>query len=261
MPWLPPTCVHGAAFSFRRWGSRRDLVFFHHGLSAFFFQPAVQAGDAKISGVLFGKFVGRILVGIGGGEDHFSAFRNHVFDGGFCASFIINIFGFDNFNAGDILLDGCHGFMHGPLSGTLMAEIILDGVATTVDVSALDLARFGEGRLIREFAVLLALGTPVRQLMGQLFVESAYIGLLGSLAGLVLGAACALEVQLRGLDMASLMPQGITVSGFAISTTIHARLTPPILYWTGGIVLASTLLLSLMPMRRIRRVRIAETLR
>jgi sarcosine oxidase subunit beta len=47
-----------------------------------------------------------------------------------------------------------HGFMHGPISGKLMAEIILDGVATTIDVSALDLARFGEGRLIREYNVV-----------------------------------------------------------------------------------------------------------
>jgi sarcosine oxidase, subunit beta len=47
-----------------------------------------------------------------------------------------------------------HGFMHGPISGKLMAEIILDGSAATVDVSKLDLARFGEGRLIREYNVV-----------------------------------------------------------------------------------------------------------
>lgn len=47
-----------------------------------------------------------------------------------------------------------HGFMHGPVSGLLMAEIILDGKATTVDVSMLDLARFEEGRLIHEYNVV-----------------------------------------------------------------------------------------------------------
>jgi sarcosine oxidase subunit beta len=47
-----------------------------------------------------------------------------------------------------------HGFMHGPVSGKLMAEIILDGMATTLDVSQLDLARFVEGRLIREYNVV-----------------------------------------------------------------------------------------------------------
>jgi len=47
-----------------------------------------------------------------------------------------------------------HGFMHGPISGKLMAEIILDGRASTVDVSMLDLARFEEDRLIHEYNVV-----------------------------------------------------------------------------------------------------------
>jgi sarcosine oxidase subunit beta len=47
-----------------------------------------------------------------------------------------------------------HGFMHGPISGKLMSEIILDGAAHTVDVSSLDLARFEEGRLIHEYNVI-----------------------------------------------------------------------------------------------------------
>lgn len=47
-----------------------------------------------------------------------------------------------------------HGFMHGPISGKLMAEIILDGKPSTVDVSMLDLARFEEGRLITEYNVV-----------------------------------------------------------------------------------------------------------
>jgi len=47
-----------------------------------------------------------------------------------------------------------HGFMHGPISGKLMSEIILDGKAATVDVSMLDLARFDEGRLIHEYNVI-----------------------------------------------------------------------------------------------------------
>jgi len=47
-----------------------------------------------------------------------------------------------------------HGFMHGPIAGKLMAEIILDGQASTMDISMLDLARFKEGRLIHEYNVV-----------------------------------------------------------------------------------------------------------
>lgn len=47
-----------------------------------------------------------------------------------------------------------HGFMHGPIAGKLMSEYIVDGSFSTVDVSMLDLARFEEGRLIKEYTVV-----------------------------------------------------------------------------------------------------------
>ena len=47
-----------------------------------------------------------------------------------------------------------HGFMHGPVSGKLISEIILDGRPLTVDVSMLDLARFSENRLVQEYNVV-----------------------------------------------------------------------------------------------------------
>ncbi|MGZ6345988.1 MAG: NAD(P)/FAD-dependent oxidoreductase [Anaerolineales bacterium] len=47
-----------------------------------------------------------------------------------------------------------HGFMHGPISGKLMAECILDGKFQSLDVSILDLARFTEDRQIREYNVV-----------------------------------------------------------------------------------------------------------
>jgi sarcosine oxidase subunit beta len=47
-----------------------------------------------------------------------------------------------------------HGFMHGPIAGKLMAELIVDGKYETVDVSMLDLARFEEGRQVQEYNVV-----------------------------------------------------------------------------------------------------------
>jgi sarcosine oxidase subunit beta len=47
-----------------------------------------------------------------------------------------------------------HGFMHGPISGKLISEFILDGAFSTVEVAELDLARFDEGRLIKEYNVV-----------------------------------------------------------------------------------------------------------
>ena len=47
-----------------------------------------------------------------------------------------------------------HGFMQGPICGKLMAEILIDGEASTVDVSMLDYNRFAENRLIHEYNVV-----------------------------------------------------------------------------------------------------------
>jgi len=47
-----------------------------------------------------------------------------------------------------------HGFMHGPISGKLMSEYILDGKFESLDVSTLDLARFEEDRMIKEYNVV-----------------------------------------------------------------------------------------------------------
>jgi sarcosine oxidase, subunit beta len=38
-----------------------------------------------------------------------------------------------------------HGFMHGPIAGQLMAEMLVHGRAVTMDAGALDLARFARG--------------------------------------------------------------------------------------------------------------------
>ena len=46
-----------------------------------------------------------------------------------------------------------HGFMHGPICGQLMAELITTGRATTLDVSSLALSRFAEGRAIHDDSV------------------------------------------------------------------------------------------------------------
>jgi sarcosine oxidase, subunit beta len=38
-----------------------------------------------------------------------------------------------------------HGFMHGPIAGQLMAELVADGRAHTVDIAPLDIERFRRG--------------------------------------------------------------------------------------------------------------------
>jgi sarcosine oxidase subunit beta len=46
-----------------------------------------------------------------------------------------------------------HGVMHAPAVGELMAELIVDG-RTSLDISALRLGRFREGKLVAEHNVI-----------------------------------------------------------------------------------------------------------
>jgi sarcosine oxidase subunit beta len=43
-----------------------------------------------------------------------------------------------------------HGFQHGPVVGKLLAELVVDGAARSVDVGSLSFGRFETGALIRE---------------------------------------------------------------------------------------------------------------
>ncbi len=47
-----------------------------------------------------------------------------------------------------------HGVMHSPATGKIVADLILHGRSDVVDVGTLSLARFAEGRLLHETAVL-----------------------------------------------------------------------------------------------------------
>jgi sarcosine oxidase subunit beta len=47
-----------------------------------------------------------------------------------------------------------HGFQHAPIVGKLLAEMIVEGEARTVDVSGLSLERFERGDLVREAHVV-----------------------------------------------------------------------------------------------------------
>jgi ABC-type lipoprotein release transport system permease subunit len=97
----------------------------------------------------------------------------------------------------------------------------------------------------REFAVLLALGTRPAQLRFQIFMESAYLGLIGCGLGLLVGGLAAWAAQEWGIDLRSLLEEGFTISGFAVSAKMHARVTTGLLLGTAGLVFGATLILSL----------------
>jgi ABC-type lipoprotein release transport system permease subunit len=113
----------------------------------------------------------------------------------------------------------------------------------------------------REFAVVLALGTPPRKLRSQIILETAMIGLLGVVLGLVLGGGVTAATIPGGIDISALYEGGVSVSGFAIEPIIRPKLTWELLAWLGGLVFGATMLLGLYPMRKSTKIELADLLR
>lgn len=113
----------------------------------------------------------------------------------------------------------------------------------------------------KEFAVLKAIGTGPWFLRFQLLMESALIGLIGCILGIVIGGAVSFYLQVQGLDISFMLEEGLSISGFAVSPRIHADVTLGLLLGMGGLVMIATLLLSLIPMGQATRIKIADTLR
>ncbi len=135
----------------------------------------------------------------------------------------------------------------------LLLVLILFTIFNTISMSVVDRRR--------EFAVLLAVGTAPQTIKRQVFGETVLIGLIGCAVGVLLGGAGALALQVWGLDLSSLVREGMDISGFGFDLVIRARLTPGLILVTTGLVFGATLILSLIPMRRVGRLAVVDELR
>jgi ABC-type lipoprotein release transport system permease subunit len=113
-----------------------------------------------------------------------------------------------------------------------------------------------------EFAIFLAIGTSPRQLETQVVMESAYLGFLGSLLGLLIGYLFSQHFAVNGWDLSEMFgSEDLSVSGSAMSTIVYNRITASVLIWCSFIVFVSTVLLSFFPMRRASNVPFSDVLR
>jgi ABC-type lipoprotein release transport system permease subunit len=135
----------------------------------------------------------------------------------------------------------------------LLIFLILFTIFNTILMSVLERQR--------EFAVLTALGTKPMQLRFQLFMESVFLGLVGCGLGMVLGAIATYWGHFYGIDLTSLLGEGITISGFAMTAKLTTAWSAEIIIKLGAIVYGVTLIISLFPMRRATRVKVVDALR
>ena len=111
----------------------------------------------------------------------------------------------------------------------------------------------------REFAVMLALGTPPARVKAQIFAEAAIMGALGIGLGLGLGALLAWVTN--GYDFSSSMPDGFEVGGFLVEPRLYMHVDPQTLLWLGGTSFAAILLMTVVPLARIGSIKVTDAFR
>ncbi len=114
----------------------------------------------------------------------------------------------------------------------------------------------------REFAVQMAIGVSPRELGAQVLVESTLLCFLGCTLGSVLGLAGILALSQTGLDLQSMMgTEEVAVANFAVNPIIFPDLSLESYIAVIASVSLATILTGALPIRLIRRMKLAGELR
>lgn len=113
----------------------------------------------------------------------------------------------------------------------------------------------------REFATLLAIGTSPMRLRIQVAIESAFIGLIGTVCGLLLGSMGIWYMMAHGWDLSGIYGDSTTVSGYLMDPVLRGYASVNMFLILGTLIFGMTLLLGLYPAYKSARISIPDVLR
>ena len=103
---------------------------------------------------------------------------------------------------------------------------------------------------MREFGIMLAIGTRFQQIALLIFYESTLLGLTGFGVGAIFGGGTLLYFKLNGLDL-SIMSEGL--NAFGVDSLVYAMIRLEYFTMAFGAVLASICLSTLIPLRILQK--------
>jgi putative ABC transport system permease protein len=127
----------------------------------------------------------------------------------------------------------------------IISVVIFFSIANTVNMSLFE--------RIQEFGTMMAIGNRRSVIFTTILFETAFLGVIGAIIGILIGCGVAAFVSYIGIEMPP-PPQG----GGSYYAMI--ALTPGLLIITFGVALVSTMLSSILPSYRVSRMRIVEAL-
>jgi ABC-type antimicrobial peptide transport system permease subunit len=133
----------------------------------------------------------------------------------------------------------------------ILFVVISVGILNTVMMSVFE--------RVREFGVMMALGTKPRQVVRLVVRESAVLALFGAALGALLGSASTIFFARTGIDLSG---YAAGASALGITTTvIHPVLTSRNLIWSDLSVVVVVLLVALYPAIKAASLKPVEAIR
>lgn len=139
------------------------------------------------------------------------------------------------------------------------AYIILGIVFVVITLGVANTILMGVMERIREFGVMMALGTAPRQVQRVVFYEALMLGLAGVTLGGALGSSVVGYLGARGMHMEQYAEAVQTMPG--LTGTVYPHISFPQLLILSALLLATTVLASLYPAWKAARVTPVEAIR
>lgn len=131
--------------------------------------------------------------------------------------------------------------------------IVTIGVVNTLLMSVME--------RMREFGVILALGSKPMTLRGMIMLEALALGLLAASIGSLLGSLATWYLVTVGIDLADFVPETLEFGGVVFDPIIRASWNPAWMLRIAGYVVGLTLLAALYPAVKAGRITPVEGMR
>ena len=105
---------------------------------------------------------------------------------------------------------------------------------------------------MREFSIMLAIGTPYSTVRNQIIIEASFLGIIGFIAGAFLGWLALLYMSTIGVDMRS-FEAGLELYGY--SAVMYANMHLYYFFQAFFAVFFATLLSVIWPLRKLKKIK------
>lgn len=105
---------------------------------------------------------------------------------------------------------------------------------------------------MREFSIMLAIGTPYKIVRNQIIMEASFLGIIGYMAGAFLGWILLLYMSTSGVDMRS-FEAGLELYGY--SAVMYANMHLYYFFQAFFAVFFATLLSVIWPLRKLKKIK------